>query len=234
MRTLVNLKLWVAIVLLVGGMSSCMDSEDSLNIYVQFPYTLQNDNGTFTPQVRLYGYDLQSAYLDMAGKRFNFSARNEIAWEIKSDLYAEQLDSIPYGYYTITAMNTTGKTGTLSIGFPESNKKIGEINLSTFEYDADNKKIQIELADSVQNASLYYLMVKQPILSNGGTTSNYSMWIPYSTKNLTLTGDRKLSAEVELTEIVEGKYYFALGAAYNATIKISDYIIVEIPATPSN
>ena len=92
MRTLVNLKLWVAIVLLVGGMSSCMDSEDSLNIYVQFPYTLQNDNGTFTPQVRLYGYDLQSAYLDMAGKRFNFSARNEIAWEIKSDLYAEQLE----------------------------------------------------------------------------------------------------------------------------------------------
>lgn len=220
-----NLKLWAVIVLLLLGMSACLnDDDDSLSIYVQYPYVLQNDNGTFTPQMQLYGYNLKSAFLNVAGERFTFSALNDYTWELPNGLFTTQLDSIPYGYYTLTATSTDGKAENLTVGFSESKKKIGEINLSKFEYNATNNKIELELADSVQNASAYLLMIKIPVVSTSGS-SNYTMWLPYS--NLTLSGDRKLAAEVSLSGLGEGTFPFAVGAGYGSTIRISNSISVE-------
>ena len=233
MRRLMNLKLWVVVALLWGGMSSCLDSEDNLRVYVQWPYALQNANGTFTPQVRIIGNDLESAYLNLDGKRFDLTALSDYIWEINHDIYTGQLDSIPAGYYSLTAVNSAGKSEVVTILFPQSKKKMGEVNLAEFEYDEEKKEIRFELADSVQNASAYYLMVKEPIAATGLSTATHAMWIPCSA-SLNLTGDRKLSATISLeNESLNGEYYFAVGAAYESTIRLSETIRVRIIA-PTN
>ncbi len=78
MKTSVNLKFLAVIVLLLAGMSSCLKKDDSLSIYVQYPYILQNSNGTFSPQIRLLGNDLQSASINVAGRNFTFKHINGV------------------------------------------------------------------------------------------------------------------------------------------------------------
>lgn len=226
MKTLCNLKWWAVVALLVLGMSACLKNDDSVNVYVQYPYILQNNDGTFTPQIRLYGNDLQSASIHVAGKNFAFTSLNGYVWELTDSFYAPLggLDSIPTGYYALTATSMDGKTGNLTVGFAEASKKIGEVDLTRLEYSADDKAIHVELADSVVNASVYYLMIKVP--SGSSTTTTFSMWIPYT--SLTLSGDRKLSANVSVSNLEAGKYRFAVGANYGSTFRISNqYVSVE-------
>lgn len=233
MKTLANLKLGAVIALLLVGMSSCLKNDDSLSIYVQYPYILQNSNGTFTPQIRLYGNDLQSASINVAGKSFNFASLNGFVWELTDSYYAPlpELDSVPSGYYTLTATGLDGKTGNLTVGYAEAKKKIADVSLAKLEYVANEKVINVELADSVQNASVYYLMVKVPSGSN--TTTTFAMWTPYS--SFSLSGDKKLSATVPVSNLEEGKYRFAVGAGYGSTFRISDhYITVETGTDTEN
>ncbi|MDE6452045.1 MAG: hypothetical protein K2L23_07145 [Odoribacter sp.] len=220
MKKLADLKWLGVIALLVLGMSSCLKKDDSLNIYVQYPYLLQNDNGTFTPQIRLLGNDLQAASINVAGKNFNFAPVAGVVWELTGSIYAPlgELDSVPAGYYTVVATGLNGKTANLSILFPEAKKEIAPVELNVLEYLPEEKKIRIELTDSVQNAKAYHLMIKVP---TGSMTSmnTYTMWVPYA--DLTLTGDQKLSATVSVPNLGNERYRFAVGASYGATIRIS-------------
>ena len=55
MKTFGKLKLLALSVLLVLGMSSCLKTDDSLNLYLQYPYILQNSYGEYVPQMRITG-----------------------------------------------------------------------------------------------------------------------------------------------------------------------------------
>lgn len=224
MKKLADLKWLGVMALLVLGMNSCLKKNDSLNIYVQYPYILQNNNGTFTPQMRLLGNDLQSAYVNVAGRNFNFTSVAGVVWELTGNLYAPlgELDSVPAGYYTVMATGLDGKTASVSVAFPEAKEKIEPVELNVFEYLPAEKQIQIELADSVQNAKAYHLMVKVPTGSMT-SSSSYTMWIPYA--DLTLTGDKKLAATVSVPNLGNERYRFAVGASYGATLRISSETI---------
>ena len=138
MKTSVNLKFLAVIVLLLAGMSSCLKKDDSLSIYVQYPYILQNSNGTFSPQIRLLGNDLQSASINVAGRNFTFKHINGVVWELTDSYYAPlgELDSIPAGYYALTATALNGKTASVTVGLSEAKKKIGDVKLAKLEYAA--------------------------------------------------------------------------------------------------
>ncbi len=224
MKTSVNLKFLAVIVLLLAVMSSCLKKDDSLSIYVQYPYILQNSNGTFSPQIRLLGNDLQSASINVAGRNFTFKHINGVVWELTDSYYAPlgELDSIPAGYYALTATALNGKTASVTVGLSEAKKKIGDVKLAKLEYAADEKVIHVELTDSVQNANAYYLMIKLP--SGSATTNTFAMWTPYS--SLSLTGDRKLSASVPVPDLENGKYRFAVGAGYGSVCRISEQDII--------
>lgn len=213
-----DLKLWALALLLGVGMTSCLKSDDSLRVYVQCSYILQNSGGTFTPQVRLIGEELQGATLNMEGRNFKFTEVTNMVWELTNSFYSPlaELDSVSAGYYGVTATNMEGKTTSASLLFDKSKKKIGEIELAKFEYLSADKKIEVELQDSVENASLYYLMIKE---QTGSTVTPYAMWIPYN--QLKLEGDKKLSATVSLSGLTSGKFRFAVGAAYGSTFRIS-------------
>ncbi len=217
MRTLVNLRLWTIIAILFVGMSACSKDEDSVNVYVQNPYIIQNSDGTFTPQVRLFSYDLASATLNVAGQRYNFKTleNSYFIWELEDPMFLPKLDSIPEGYYALTATNKGGKSEIFSVGFPEAKKKMGDIELLQFEYAVDSNKIYVELADSVQNATDYYLMIKEPIPN----TSSYAMWVP--SVKLNLNKESNWRSEVSLEGASAGTYYFAVGANYGSVIKFS-------------
>lgn len=217
MKTLGKLKLLVLSACIAFGMSSCLKSDNSLNIYVQAPYILQ-DNYGYTPQMRIQGSDpMQDVTLIVGSKTFKFTKLNDYFWELQDGIYSSlpQLDTIAAGGYSITAVGVDGKTASAQVGFTATDKKIGTINLAEFEYEASNSQVKIELADSVQNADGYYLMVKTPL------NSTYTMWLPYS--RLNLTGEKNLSAVVNSIQLEKDlAYRFAVGATYGTTFRISD------------
>ena len=218
-----SLKMCALVVLLVVGMSSCLKMNDSFNMYVQYSYALQNDNGKFTPQVRLVGNDLESVSVNITGKNFAFRKLNDFTWELTDNFFfpLEELDSIPAGYYVLTANGLNGKSESLGLGFLEVKKKMSSVDLTTLEYS--EKNLKVELADSVQNATVYYLMIKIPTATNSST---YAMWMPYSKLDLTGdSGEKKLSATVSISNLGTEKYRFAVGASYGSAIRISEKTI---------
>lgn len=223
-----SLKMCALAVLLVMGMTSCLKTDDSLNVGVKYPYVLQNSDGTFTPQVRLLGNGLASASVNVAGKNFAFTKVNDLTWELTNSSYlpAERLDSIPANYYPLTVIGLNGKTETLGLGF-QTTKRMSSVELTTLEYLPSEKKINVELADSVQNATAYFLMIKEP---TGVTYPEFFMWTPYGNGyKLELTGDKKLSATVSVPYLGTETYRFAVGASYNSNyasvVRISEKTI---------
>lgn len=230
MKTLGRLKLGVIAAFIVLGMSSCLKHDDSLSIYLQYPYILQDNNGGFVPQMRVQAAEpLASASVVVAGKTFSFSKINDYVLELTDGMYnpLSQLDSVPAGYCTLSATGVNGKTADLTFGLNASVRKIGYID-ATITYNEAKSEIDVVLADSVENASAYYLMIKVP---TGSSNNPYAMWVPY-TDPLTLTGDNNLSVTVSginNTKFNSGTYRFALGAGYGSTLRVShDYVTVTI------
>lgn len=130
MKTFGKLKLLALSVLLVLGMSSCLKTDDSLNLYLQYPYILQNSYGEYVPQMRITGSEpLHSASLNLGESTFKFTKLNDYVWEIPADNIFSQLDTIAAGNYLLTATGTSGKTNSLTLGIFASGKKIGDIGL---------------------------------------------------------------------------------------------------------
>ena len=132
MRKLLNFKWWMFVAVLLVGMSSCMDDDNGgSKFYLQYPYMLQNDNGTYTPQIRLLGYDIESAYLTMGEKRFTFKSLQDFMWEIQNQgTYGVSLDTVPFGYYSVVVNDKNGNTDKTTVTFYASVKKIGNININ--------------------------------------------------------------------------------------------------------
>lgn len=221
-----SLKMCALAALFVVGMSSCLKTSDSLTVNVPCWYALQNSDGTFTPQVRLSGNNLASASVNVAGKNFAFTKVNDLTWELTSSSYfpAEGLDSIPADYYTLTVTGLNGKSESYGIGF-QAQKQMAPVNLTTLEYVPSEKNIKVELADSVQHATAYFLMITAP---TGKDFPKFFMWTAISNK-LELTGDKKLSATVSVPNLGSETYRFAVGASYDSNycpvVRISEKTI---------
>ncbi len=209
-----SLKMCALVALFVVGMSSCLKPDDSLNVGV-YAYVLQNSDGTFTPQVRLSGNNLASASVNVAGMNFAFTKVDDWTWELSNGSYFPlgRLDTIPANIYMLTVSGLNGKTETFGLGF-QTTKRMSSVELTTLEYVPSEKKINVELADSVQNATAYFLMITAP---TGKDFPKFLMWTPYGDGyKLELTGDKKLSATVSVPYLGTGTYRFAVGASYNS------------------
>lgn len=230
MKALGKLKLATICAFVVVGMSSCLKTENSLNINMLPLYLLQTDDG-YLPQARLFGSDaLKSATLSLEGKTYNFSTRlDNYTMELASDSYMgiNALDSISTGIGTVTAVSVEEKTATATFRLSTSNKKVGDIKLAQLKYNDTKGEVEIELADTVQNATNYYLAYKQPIQSSG-----YTMWM---VKEITLTGENKLSAKLSEFKLQEGvTFRFAVGASYGTTLRVSDEYITATGGSDSS
>ena len=214
MKTFGKLKLLALSVLLVLGMSSCLKTDDSLNLYLQYPYILQNSYGEYVPQMRITGSEpLHSASLNLGESTFKFTKLNDYVWEIPADNIFSQLDTSAAGNYLLTATGTSGKTNSLTLGIFASGKKIGDIDLKQMNYLPAGNEVSIELTDSVKNADSYCLMMKTYIENVG-----YTMWVPYNT--FSLSGKTATMSNVVLEKDI--KYRFALGARNGSVIRIDD------------
>ena len=234
MKRLGKMKLLIVSACVVLGMSSCLKNEDSLSVYLQTPYLLQTDNETFIPQMRIVGSTneaLQSASLGLAGETFKFSKINDYILELPTNnIYTSftELDSVPQSTYVVTITGVSGKTAELSSGFYATTHKVGTMEGATLEFNREKGEIQVEVADSVENATNYYLMLKVP---TGSSLNAYAMWVPY--EGLKLTAGEKLTAtvsDVNKTRFAAGTTYrFAIGAGYGSVIRIGrNEIMVEI------
>lgn len=225
MKTLGKLKLCTISALIVLGMSSCLKHDESLNVAVQSPYILQNDYG-YIPQIRLQcGQPLQSASINVAGKKFDLKALNSYVWEVDGYGLYNALDSVPTGYSTVNAIGTDGKTADLTIGFYATTKKIGAFDVTSLKYDDSKGEVSVTLADTVKNANAYYWMIKVPV---DDMASKFAMWVPYNDLQL----DKNLSATesgINKNKLAAGTYRFTIGAGYGTTLRIYDnYISVII------
>ena len=228
MRKLVNLKWWMFVAVLLMGMNSCIDNDDGgSKFYLQYPYMLQNDNGTYTPQMRLLGYDIESAFLTIGTERFAFKNLSEFIWELPNQgIYSSSLDSVPFGYYYVVVNDKNGNTERTTVTFYASVKKIGSININKLEYNSETNKLHVSLKTPVQNANYYYLMMKMPVVNTAGIAVDETMWVPYSRLDLNETND--LTVTVPLSDLSEGTFHFAVAASYETTFRISESITVEL------
>lgn len=224
MKTLGKMKLLIVSVCVVLGMSSCLKKDDSLSVYLQYPYLLQTNDETFVPQMRVLGSTdeaLQSANLNLAGQTFKFSKINDYILELPSDnIYSSlpELDSVPQSTFAVTITGVSGKVAELTSGFYATTKKVGVVDAS-LEFDREKGEIKVEIADSVENAANYYLMLKVP---TGSSLNPYAMWIPF--ESLKLSSGEKLTAtvsDINGSRFATGTTYkFAVGAGYGSVIRL--------------
>lgn len=226
MKTLGKLKLWSVAACIVLGMSSCLKHDNSINVVLQYPYLLQTSEGTYIPQMRIQAGDpLSAAKVTVAGKAYSFTKINDYVFEIASSGYLTELDTVPAGICELTAVGVNEKTADLTFALSATTKKLGTV-VAALTYKESESKIEIELADTVTNATSYYLVLQQP---TGSALYPYSMWVPYA--DLTLGGENNLSATVtgiNKTTFQAGTYRFAVGASRGSALRVGNYIPVTI------
>lgn len=219
MRLLSNLKLAALSLLFVGGMSSCMDSEDKFSVYPNMAYVLQSgigENARFTPAIQLYGNEpIAQAKATFDGNSWSFKKMDETGYfmEIASSYMTSSLDTIPNGYFAITATNAENEVATTQVGF-SGDKKLGEVNLTEFTYTASNGNVTAKW-NKVENATSYYLMYR---------TTN-TMWLVVSQ----LTAEEKdnvMSATLSgLSLAKDTEYKLVIAASYKSLVKIGNPVM---------
>lgn len=220
MRLLSKLKLAALSLLFVGSMSSCMDSEDNFSVYPNLAYVLQSgigENARFTPAIQLYGNEpIAQAKATFDGNSWSFKKMDETGYfmEIASS-YMSTMDTIPNGYFAITATNAENEVATTQVGF-SGDKKLGEVNLTEFTYNGTNGNVTAKW-NKVENATSYYLMYR---------TTN-TMWLVVSQLNAEEKDNVMSSTISGLSLVKDTKYELVIAASYKSLVKIG-YPIMEV------
>lgn len=214
MRALSKLKLVALSLLLAGGLSSCMDSEDSFSVYPALAYVLQNGSGedaTFSPAIQIYGNEpIAQAKATFDGNSWTFKKMEETGYymELASSYMNPSLDTIPNGYFAITAANAEGETAATQVGF-NGDKRLGAMDVAEFTYKGANGNVTAKWS-KVENATSYFLMYR--------TTTN--MWLLAGQ----LTAEESegvMSATVSNLNLAKDTdYTLAIAASYKSLVKI--------------
>jgi len=218
MKTLGKLKLWGMAALMLVGMSACLNTNGPDFGFGVSAYILQSgsgENATFKPQFQITGNEpISQAYAVQGSMKYFFThitGSNNYSMELSP--YFSATDSLPKGTFTITAVNAEGETALQQISF-DTDKKLGEIALSSFTYDGTSGRITAKW-NKTENATSYYVVYKV----------NTDMWIPYNRLNTEENGN-EMSATFSLLLEKDERYSISIAAFNQGVLKVAGSVPV--------
>lgn len=219
MKALGKFKLVILSLWFMGALSSCLDTDDDFTVTPVLAYILQESAGesaVFTPAIQLYGNEpIVTAKVSYEGRVWNFKKMDASGYmmEIAPSYASLPLDTVPRGYFAISAVNEKGEQAANQIGL-FGDKPLGEMTVTEFAYTASTGKVAAKW-NRVENADSYYLVYR--------TTAD--MWLVAAQ----LRAEEKegvMSATVEQLPLDKGtEYQLGIAAYCKSVMKVGTPVL---------
>ncbi|RHR83003.1 hypothetical protein DWW52_03880 [Odoribacter sp. AF15-53] len=233
MKTILNLKQYVVLLIAAFAMTSCLDSEDDpFTIggtgYIQQVVITEGEDGKatsseFTPVILVMGNEVINSCSGTfpSGNKFTMTQTtgNPYYWITNTSLVMPS-STIPSGTFTISASNQEGEGATFPVSINNTTEMktrlVGNIQLESNTIKAEFNK--------VENATNYWIILKQKksdsYFESVAIIASYSESQLATTRAVTIDENTYAS---KVSNLTAGTYYLTIAATINSSSQILLY-----------